>query len=187
MSSATTGYPSTQYFSEDFVVSAGCVLFRRHDSNGGLQICVLHDRNTDEWMLPKGRKDCGESIQAAAVRETFEETGYPCVLLPVRMPTRAPAPGVNGADAVAVLEGVTEPIAVVVRDMSNVGRGIKIVWWYVARTTGEPRVLGTQTAWEAFDPEWVDVDGAAGRLTFQSDRETVARAVELVRDGKAEM
>ncbi|KAJ7363926.1 NUDIX hydrolase domain-like protein [Mycena albidolilacea] len=175
-------YPSTQYFSSEFVVSAGCVLFRRNDSQG-IEICVLHDRNKDEWMLPKGRKDCGESIEAAAVRETFEETGYPCALLPVRMPTRAPAPGVNGPDAVAVVQGITEPIAVIVRDLSAMGRGIKIVWWYIARATGEERVLGTQTEWEAFDAEWVPADVAAERMTFQRDRETVGRALEIVKDG----
>jgi 8-oxo-dGTP pyrophosphatase MutT (NUDIX family) len=64
---ASSLYPSTQYFASQFVVSAGCILFRRGEE-GKLEICVLHDRKKDEWLLPKGRKDCGESIEAAAVR-----------------------------------------------------------------------------------------------------------------------
>ncbi|KAJ6577154.1 NUDIX hydrolase domain-like protein [Mycena capillaripes] len=178
---ASSAYPSTQYFSSQFVVSAGCILFRRGEESG-LEICVLHDRNKHEWVLPKGRKDCGESIETAAVRETFEETGYACTLLPVRMPTRAPRPGINGIDAVAVVEDVTEPIAVVVRDQGV--RGIKMVWWYIARCApGIERVLGTQTSWEAFDAHWVSADVAAARLTYLSDQETVSRALEIVRDG----
>ncbi|KAJ7637671.1 NUDIX hydrolase domain-like protein [Mycena polygramma] len=168
-------YPSTQYFAPQFVISAGCILFRKGEE-GGLEICVLHDRNTDEWVLPKGRKDCGESIEAAAVRETYEETGYACALLPVRMSTRAPAPGV------AIVEGISEPIAVVVRDQG--ARGIKMVWWYIAHcATGTERVLGTQTAWEAFDAHWLPADAAPKRLTFLTDRETTSRALEIVRDG----
>jgi hypothetical protein len=98
------------------------------------------------------------------------------------MPTRAPRPGVNGVDAVAVVEGITEPIAVVVRDQGE--RGIKIVWWYIARCApGTERVMGTQTAWEAFDAHWVEADEAPARLTFAKDRETVGRALEIVRDG----
>ncbi|KAJ7274504.1 NUDIX hydrolase domain-like protein [Mycena haematopus] len=186
MTAPSTSYPSKQYFSHDFVVAAGCVLFRK-TKDGGLEICVLHDRNKDQWVLPKGRKDCGESIEAAAIRETFEETGYPCQLLPIRMPTRALAPGVNAPDGVSVLSGVTEPIAVVIRDMTAGGRGIKMVWWYIARATGAERVLGTQTAWEAYDAEWVRAEEAGERLTFESDRETVGRAVGIVRgDGNDE-
>ncbi|KAK7033033.1 NUDIX hydrolase domain-like protein [Favolaschia claudopus] len=177
------GYPTQLYFSEQFVISAGCVLFRKNDQ-GALEIGVLRDRNKDEWMLPKGRKDCGESIETAAVRETFEETGYPCTLLPIRMATRAPQPGNGGPDAVAVVENITEPIAVAIRDLSVVGSGIKVVWWFMARVMpGEERVLGTQTEWEAFDTEWVAADNAVSRLTFASDKDTVERALKIIREG----
>ncbi|KAJ6513365.1 NUDIX hydrolase domain-like protein [Mycena sanguinolenta] len=183
VTSPSTSYPSTLYFSEDFVVSAGCVLFRK---NTGLEICLLHDLTKEAWVLPKGRKDCGESIAAAAVRETFEEIGYPCALLPLRMPTRAPVPGVNGADASTVVEDISEPIAVVVEDRGSGGEGLKLVWWYVARCTGE-RVSGTQAVYEqGLQAVWVRMDDheAVGGLTFESHREVIRRAVELV--GRAE-
>jgi len=152
-----------------------------HPTSTLLEICILHERNKDQWLLPKGRKDCGECIADAAVRETFEETGYPCELLPCRMPTRAPRPGINGKDRVAVVDGITEPFSVVVRDRG--ARGIKMIWWYLARATGEEKVLGTQTSSEAFDSHFVAADDAAARLTFQGDRETVHRALQIVRDG----
>ncbi|KAJ7104251.1 NUDIX hydrolase domain-like protein [Mycena belliarum] len=178
---ASSSDPYTQYFASQFVVSAGCVLFRKEAESGALQICILRDRNNDEWLLPKGRKDCGESIAEAAVRETFEETGYPCALLPCRMATRAPRPGVNAVDAVAIVEGISEPIAVVVRDRG--ARGAKVVWWFIARATGEEKVGGTQTEWETFDSEFVGADEAPRRLTYQGDRDTVMEALRIVRDG----
>ncbi|KAJ7475756.1 NUDIX hydrolase domain-like protein [Mycena latifolia] len=173
--------PSTQYFASQFVVSAGCVLFRKNAESGALEICILRWLKNDEWLLPKGRKDCGESIAEAAVRETFEETGYACALLPCRMPTRAPRAGVNGVDAVAVVDGITEPVAVAVRERGALG--IKIVWWYIARATGAEKVLGTQTEWEAFESQFVRADEAAERLTFQGDRDVVRQALQIVRDG----
>ncbi|KAJ7127099.1 NUDIX hydrolase domain-like protein [Mycena epipterygia] len=176
---ASSLHPSTQYSASQFVISAGCILFRK--ASESLEICILHERNNNEYLLPKGRKDCGESISDAAVRETFEETGYPCELVPCRMPTRAPRPGVNAVDAVAVVDAITEPIAVIVRDQGV--RGIKMVWWYIARATGADKVLGTQTEWEAFDSKWVPADEAAERLTFQTDRDTVRQALQIVRDG----
>lgn len=67
-------YPTKQYLSDDFVISAGAVLFRRSDE-GKVQVCLIYRRDTSEWLLPKGRKDANEAIGIAAARETFEETG----------------------------------------------------------------------------------------------------------------
>lgn len=85
-------YPgSTNHASSDFVTSAGCILFRKSpiDPNQ-VQICLLHQPKDDtlkrkeKWILPKGRKDLGETVEVTAVRETYEETGFPCELMPVR-------------------------------------------------------------------------------------------------------
>lgn len=43
----------------------------------------------DVSKRPKGRRNCGESHQEAAVRETREDTGYQCQIYPVTMSTRA--------------------------------------------------------------------------------------------------
>lgn len=37
------------------------------------KIVVVFDKQTDRWFLPKGRKDLGESIEQAALREAHEE------------------------------------------------------------------------------------------------------------------
>jgi 8-oxo-dGTP diphosphatase len=51
------------------------VLWRR-DSVGRLQLALVHRPRYDDWSLPKGKVDPGETILATAVREVLEETGF---------------------------------------------------------------------------------------------------------------
>ncbi|MDX8035239.1 NUDIX hydrolase [Lentzea sp. BCCO 10_0856] len=58
--------------------AAGAVLWREAD--GDVEIAVVHRQRYDDWSLPKGKLDRGETIPACAAREVLEETGYSCVL-----------------------------------------------------------------------------------------------------------
>lgn len=60
------------------IKAAGAVLWREAD--GDVEIAVVHRLRYDDWSLPKGKLDRGETIPACAVREIREETGYSCVL-----------------------------------------------------------------------------------------------------------
>ena len=51
------------------VQAAGCVV--RH----GGRIAVIHRPRYDDWSLPKGKLDPGETFEQAAVREVEEEIG----------------------------------------------------------------------------------------------------------------
>jgi 8-oxo-dGTP diphosphatase len=44
------------------------------------QVALVHRPKYDDWALPKGKLDEGESWEDAAVREVHEETGYRCAL-----------------------------------------------------------------------------------------------------------
>ncbi|CRK58731.1 Hydrolase MutT1 [Alloactinosynnema sp. L-07] len=59
------------------ISAAGAVLWRQTNS---IEIAVVHRPRYDDWTLPKGKLDKGESIYIAAVREVLEETGYQAVL-----------------------------------------------------------------------------------------------------------
>ena len=179
-----TPMPSVQYTSSDFVVSAGSVLFREAKDTKHLQICILYHRTKQEYLLPKGRKDCGETVEAAAVRETFEETGYPCELLPCRMPTRAPLPGVNSKDAVRMADGITEPIVMTLRRSGDAK--VKVIWWFATRIKGNAveKVEGTQTDSEDFESRFFDAEEALSKLSFQSDRDVASQALAIVTDSE---
>ena len=57
-----------------------------------LKVLLIRWRKTGEYMLPKGRKDLGETLEQTAERKTFEETGIPVELLPVDIGTLATTP-----------------------------------------------------------------------------------------------
>jgi 8-oxo-dGTP diphosphatase len=67
------------------VKAAGCVLWRPGSS--GPEVALIHRPRYDDWSFPKGKLDPGEGYVQAAVREVFEETGYP-VILGRRLPTQ---------------------------------------------------------------------------------------------------
>ncbi|KZS73171.1 NUDIX hydrolase [Mycobacterium kansasii] len=57
------------------VHAAGAVLWRPGKAKGAVEVAVIHRPRYDDWSLPKGKVDPGETAAAAAVREVFEETG----------------------------------------------------------------------------------------------------------------
>ncbi|MFI9509938.1 NUDIX domain-containing protein [Nocardia sp. NPDC052566] len=59
--------------------AAGAVVWRRA-ADGGIEIAVVHRPKYQDWSLPKGKLDPGETPVLAAVREVAEETGLDCVL-----------------------------------------------------------------------------------------------------------
>jgi 8-oxo-dGTP diphosphatase len=56
------------------VLAAGGLVLR-----DGL-IAVVHRPRYDDWSLPKGKLDEGESFEEAALREVEEETGLTCTI-----------------------------------------------------------------------------------------------------------
>lgn len=57
------------------VPAAGSVLWRPDSRSGEPLVAVIHRPRYDDWSLPKGKVDPGETEPVAAVREICEETG----------------------------------------------------------------------------------------------------------------
>ncbi|KXN92528.1 hypothetical protein AN958_05383 [Leucoagaricus sp. SymC.cos] len=76
--------PNSGWCSSNFMLGAGMVLIQRSTQ----KIVVIHESSRDYWFFPRGRKDLGESLEAAALREAYEEAKF----MPVYNPSRAPAP-----------------------------------------------------------------------------------------------
>jgi 8-oxo-dGTP diphosphatase len=60
--------------SEPVVEAAGGAMLRA--GADGPELLVVHRPAYDDWSIPKGELEAGESHEAAAVREVLEETGW---------------------------------------------------------------------------------------------------------------
>lgn len=134
------------------VVAAGAVLFRFVD--GKARVLLIHRDHHGDVSLPKGKVDPGESTPQAAVREIREETGY-------RVALGAPLGHVE-----YVMPG---------------GRD-KIVHYWAAEVTDEAFVAAGD-----FTPnsevgaiEWVGIDKARAKLTYERDADVLARFADRV-------
>ena len=56
------------------ILASGAVVSRLHPLRG-TEVLLIHRKRYDDWTLPKGKVEPGESLPACAVREVFEETG----------------------------------------------------------------------------------------------------------------
>jgi 8-oxo-dGTP diphosphatase len=60
------------------IEAAGGIVTR--DNGGAIEVLVVHRPRYDDWSLPKGKLEPGETHEQAAQREVAEETGWHCKL-----------------------------------------------------------------------------------------------------------
>ena len=122
---------------------------------GVLQVALVHRPRYDDWSWAKGKLDPDEDWAAAAVRETFEETG-----LEVRL-----GPPLPEARYLVLTKAGT--------------RGEKVVRYWSATVTGGHGRLENEI--DAVD--WLDVAEAHVRLDYAHDREQLRALVRAHGDG----
>ena len=64
------------------LVRAGGGVVWRAGPHGQPEVVVVHRPKYDDWSLPKGKREPGESDEECALREVEEETGLRCLLGP---------------------------------------------------------------------------------------------------------
>lgn len=155
----------------EFVISCGTVTFDLTQA----EVLLIRCRTSNECMLPKGRKNVGETLEATALRETWEETGYEATLLPLRNRTQATSGSVN--DSMSLTN--TEPIYMSHRNSNGL---FKIIFWYAATgdSTADEQQRPQQPN-EDFETKWTPCDEAEAALSFDDDRQIFQTAWEAVK------
>lgn len=174
---AESPFATQQYTSEEFVESAGAILF--HISSQ--RVCLLRWKGRNEWLLAKGRRDTAESRSDAAIREVIEETGYSCRLLASNLRTRATLAGTHAdvSDAAQACHGNKEPFMLTLR---SIGPGnMKLIWWYLAAIDEEKEHLHRPPE-DKFEVRLFSFEDALSLLTYQLDRDVLTRAIDLLSD-----
>ncbi|MBV9660077.1 MAG: NUDIX hydrolase [Acidimicrobiales bacterium] len=72
---------------DDPVRAAGGVVWRKPSFGSEVEVVLVHRPRYDDWSLPKGKLDPGETDEQAALREVEEETSVIAALGPELPPT----------------------------------------------------------------------------------------------------
>jgi len=59
--------------------AAGGIVIRESPAHG-FEVAVIHRPGVEDWTLPKGKLEAGETLEECALREVLEETGLECKL-----------------------------------------------------------------------------------------------------------
>jgi 8-oxo-(d)GTP phosphatase len=121
------------------VLAAGTLTWR--EGTKGLEVMLVHRPRYDDWSIPKGKLDKGETFPAAAVREVEEETGY-------RVRLHRPLP----ASVYLLPDGRTKIVQ---------------YWTGTVRAKSAP---GPVNPAEVDEVRWVGLDEAERLLTRQGDQ-----------------
>ncbi|KAK0628627.1 hypothetical protein B0T17DRAFT_488116 [Bombardia bombarda] len=149
------------------------------------KVLIVWNKRYQIYQLPKGRRNIEETMLSAAVRETYEETGYRVKPLQLNIATRAtPAVREPGQGNPLVTDGFvsTEYLGGCLHEDPDAAGSTKTTFFYAATadSTAVPET-DTQEEWEKLVPSWIDISDAATTLRFKGEVAAVMKAVEDAR------
>jgi 8-oxo-dGTP diphosphatase len=134
----------------DVVYASGVVPWRR-TSDGEIEILLIHRPRYDDWSVPKGKRDKGETDELCAVREMQEETGFSGELgkaLPTAMYT------------------------------DHRGRPKEVAYWLMEIAAGEPRAFEAND--EVDELAWFRFSEAQAKLSYPLDQALLDEALLIL-------
>ncbi len=130
-----------------------------HKTSGDWLVLVTHRPHYNDWSIPKGKRDSGETDETCAQREVLEETGVQVVM-------HAELPAAHYVD--------------------HKGRPKEVRYWLM---TVDPEVHGTSEDPPEFIPNnevdevrWLLPEEAIALLDYTHDQELVGDAMRALRE-----
>lgn len=152
-------------------------------------VLVVWNNRLKLYQLPKGRRNIDETMLDAALRETYEETGFRVTPLELDVATRATppqteAPGTSQKPA-EITEGYPSKefvAACLYPDPQSESEALKIIYFFAATadSTATPDP-DTQEAYELLDAKWLPLSELGTMLRFAAEVKTVMEAVENIK------
>lgn len=140
-------------------VSSGGFVISSEDPNLVALMARFNRAGKLEWCIPKGHTEPGETVEQAAVREVFEETGLEAKIL--------------------------EKIGEVKYQFSQAGKNIsKTVHVYLLQQTGGHLTMENDPHHEASELAWVSIDELQNKLSHSNERKVAEKIVEIVKGMK---
>lgn len=136
------------------VYAAGVVMW--HGTGDERRVLVIHRGRHDDFSLPKGKVDPGETLPETAVREAREETGFDVTL---------------GAS-----------LGYIEYDIPD-GRHKEVHYWCAEIAQEDVDRHAFEPNDEVDSLEWVGLDRAASMLSYDLDREVLRRFVDRCERG----
>ena len=138
------------------VLAAGAVCWRL--VGGTPRVLLVHRATHNDFSLPKGKVDPGETLPQTAVREILEETGLAITL--------------------------SAPLGTV--EYTLPGGRDKVVYYWSAEVDDHALQLAKFTPnSEIAAVEWLTLDKARKRLSYDHDRDVIDRFAERLKAGRA--
>jgi 8-oxo-dGTP diphosphatase len=131
------------------VLAAGGAVWRR-GAGGALEVVLIHRPRYDDWSLPKGKLNPGESDEEAAFREVEEETCLVTRLGP-ELPTTT--------------------------YLDRSGKTKRVRYWAMTVAPGSRELAPAN---EVDRAEWVPLGEAADRISYPHDREVLAALLDAL-------
>lgn len=155
------------------IKAAGGLVFRV-TAKGRLRILIAHRPRYEDWGLPKGKADRGETPEETAIREVLEETGYHCRIVSPLGTTRyrisggvkevdwfamrslPDSPGFEKNNEVDDIRWVSRKVALVLLDYDNDRNLVSAPGLRRLARTGTLRLLRHATAGDRMSWDGVD-------------------------------
>jgi 8-oxo-dGTP pyrophosphatase MutT (NUDIX family) len=134
--------------------TAGAVLFSPKLD----KVYLIHKKERDEWLLPKGHIEDGERLVDTAKREVREETGY---------------------SNFVILGSI--PFSQTEFEFDDHGTpSKKIISFFCAVLIDEDRLATKEQEAEGLDGDWLTVDEAISKAAYEDIKENIKKAHEQI-------